>query len=1419
MQVMHDGCNQDRVSWYGGFQTQPCILHPHEGQPGWGFWLNWYGTWEMYDGYSYYCPSGTPKPPANLGACGNGQCPSSPMRGNPVNSSTGNKYQEEVDGKWGGWLQLNRYYNSDSFTRSDHFGAGWRHTYSRSIEGDVYGASVLRQDGKLITFQADPNTHLFSSDTNPYDQLTATHDSNNNVTGWSLHWSETRETEIYDASGSLISIQDPSGFVTTLTYSDASTSTSIAPGPGFLITASDPLGRSLNFSYNADGTLSSILGPDGSTYAYSYNVTPSLTTLSSVSFANGSSRNYAYSPGTNLLTSIVDENSATFATFSYNANGQALTSTHAGGALSFGFTYNSDGSTDVTTPLGSTQHVTYVNPLGVIRVASTSSPCSTCGSNAASTVYDANGNPQQTTDFNGNITLTTYDGNGLLTEKVEGQGKPEQRTIDSTWDPSLRLPLSTTVKDGSGNLVSSKTWVYNARGQVLASCQIDPSTSSSYVCSISGTPPAGVKRTVYSYCDAINSTTCPVVGLLLTEDGPRTDVNDVTTYTYYTASSANGCGTPGSACHQAGDLHTVQDALGHTTTYASYDGAGRVTRITDPNGTNTDITYDPRGRVLTRTYGGATTTYGYDPVGNLTQVTDPDNVVTHYTYDAAHRLTDVTDALGNHIHYTLDNAGNKTAETVYDASNTVKRSIGRTFNALGQLTALRDGLNNTVLNAGFTDSYDANGNLVHTADALGIQRQFSFDSLNRLITTLDNYNGTDPSTRNTTTNYGYDVRDNLVQLTDPTNLVTTYTLDGLNNQTALASPDTGASTATFDAAGNQLSRTDARGILATSSYDALNRVVSTTYADASLNVAYYYDEANTITGCAASQPLGRLTRIVEVAVTTIYCYDGRGNVIGKTQTQGLVTDNMSMAYTSGDRLQSLTYPRGTIVSYTRNANGQIGAATLTPNGGTAASAVSNVTYLPFGPVLSYTLGNGQMVTRTYDANYNFTDVVSPVLAIHVARDALGNVVALGSTPGANPATETYSYDPLYRLTSVIDGAATVQAFTYNAAGDRLSKVGLGLATGTYDYEPGTHRLNAVGTGARSLDANGNTTAIVSAGQTYGFGYNGRNRMTVVQTGGQTVGTYVYNVRGERVRKSNTPQAANDARYVYGFDNNIIAETGSINRDYIWIDDLPIAILDVSTGSTSVSYIHADSLATPRVVSDASGTIIWQWPYASNVFGESAPTGSYKLNLRFSGQYFDDESAASYNFARTYDSGIGRYLQSDPDGLAGGPNTYLYALGQPLHLKDPSGLQSVVQCGNPAFAAQCAAAGIGGAAVAAEAAKQAAAASAAAAGSNASTSSPANCPAKDDPCPPLYARIVELRDEIRTRYYQMLEDKNDLYMTRPTGPNSWAGHQEQYENKQEALRGVIYLANGAGCLSYPTDAWEWATKPPPNRPGR
>ncbi|MFC0085206.1 RHS repeat-associated core domain-containing protein [Dyella flava] len=896
-----------------------------------------------------------------------------------------------------------------------------------------------------------------------------------------------------------------------------------------------------------------------------------------------------------------------------------------------------------------------------------------CNQPWASRKYDSNGYPSSYTDFNGNVTTPTYNSIGLLTQQIDAQGSTSQRTTNLTWNTTLRVPLTRTVSNASGTLISSTQWVYNTLGQVLARCDIDPTNGadSGYSCSNTGTVPAGVRRSTYTYCTTVG-TGCPLVGLMLTATGPRTDLTQTTSYSYYTSSSTTNCGTPGAACYQPGDLYQITDALGHVTTIASYDADGRPTRITDANGVNTDLTYTPRGWLATRTVGGAQTSFTYTAYGAVQTITDPDGVTTTYGYDTAHRLISITDALGNYIQYTLDAAGDKTAEQIYDSSGTLHKSLARTFNTLGQLTTVVDGLSNTVFNASATGSYDANGNLIQSSDGLGIQRQLGYDALNRLVQTIDNYNGSDPATQNTTTGYQYDSLDRLTQVTDPSNLSTTYQYDGLSDATGQSSPDTDATSRTFDAAGNVLTRTDAKGITATNTYDAQNRLTSTSYPDSTQNITYTYDEGNSITGCSTSDPIGRLTRIVENSVTTVFCHDAFGRVIQRQTITATATDTRGYSYTTAGRLSGVVYADGSMVSYTRDGDGRIQSISATPAGGTASTVASTFTYQPFGPVSGYTLGNGQVIVRSYDANYRLTDLTSPVFNLHVARDAMGDITAIGSAPGANPAIETYAYDPLYRLLSVTEANGSVlESVTYNPTGDRLTKTGSGLDAGTYTYNANTHQLNAVGNNAFSVDADGNTTAMTQAGSTYGFGYNDRNRMTVAQLGGSTIATYLYDALGERIQKVT---GAAMERYDYNEAGQLLGEYGATNRDYIWMGGIPVANIDTVNGVSTISYVTADQLGTARAIADVNGNTIWQRPYQGNPWNEVAPTSNgYVYNLGFPGQYFDAETGQFYNLNRYYDAGRGGYDQPDPIGQLGGIGLYIYGLNNPLLHNDPMGL--------------------------------------------------------------------------------------------------------------------------------------------------
>ena len=116
---------------------------------------------------------------------------------------------------------------------------------------------------------------------------------------------------------------------------------------------------------------------------------------------------------------------------------------------------------------------------------------------------------------------------------------------------------------------------------------------------------------------------------------------------------------------------------------------------------------------------------------------------------------------------------------------------------------------------------------------------------------------------------------------------------------------------------------------------------------------------------------------------------------------------------------------------------------------------------------------------------------------------------------------------------------------------------------------------------------------------------------------------------------------------------------------------PVAQIDTS----DISYLHSDHLYTPRLGTDELQATVWQWE--SDAFGNSEPQiETVEMNLRFPGQYRDSESGLFYNWNRYYDSGLGRYVTSDPIGLEGGFNTYGYVEGSPLMYFDLYGLQPI-----------------------------------------------------------------------------------------------------------------------------------------------
>lgn len=696
-------------------------------------------------------------------------------------------------------------------------------------------------------------------------------------------------------------------------------------------------------------------------------------------------------------------------------------------------------------------------------------------------------------------------------------------------------------------------------------------------------------------------------GRLTGVDGPRTDVADQSTYAY----------------DVQGNLESVTNALGHVTTVLSRDGAGRVAQTQDANGVLTSYAYDPRGRATSITTGGATTSFTYKSTGLLATVTPPTGGTITYSYDAAHRLIKVKDSAGNYEAYTYNNAGDLLSKNGYDSGNVLRRAQTYAYNLYGRLQQVTGAQGQTT-----SYTYDIYSNVdqpVSTQDALGHQTQYAYDALERVVGVTNPLQGQ--------VDIKHDATGDVGQVTDPGNATTQYTRNGFGEVLTVASPDTGTTVFTRDAGGNIVQKTDARGVTSTYAYDALDRLTSISYPDSSLNVTLTYDQG--------ANGIGRLTSVQDAAGTRTFTYDVRGNLTAQDLVADGVTVSVDYGYNLGDKVTSMVYPSGSQVVYTRNSRGKITA--ISRNG---QNLLTSRLYEAGGFVKSQTWGNGRVETKTYDLDGQLATwtLGGGLLNRTYGYDTVGNVLSYENM--------TFTYDALDRIT-----AEPGQSFSYDANSNRLSDV-----DGSYSYTAASNRMATGPPGPVTLDAAGNT--LTFAGQTYT--YNDAGRMATATVGGQT-SSYTYYENQLRASKT-----VNGVATLFHYDpaGRLIAETddaGSVLREYIWDDDVPVAQVEGAT----VTYLHTDQLGTPRLGTSQAGGEVWRW--GSDAFGTSPPTGSVTVNLRFPGQYYDAETGLHQNWHRTYDPLSGRYVESDPIGLAGGWNTYGYVAGNTLGYTDPSGL--------------------------------------------------------------------------------------------------------------------------------------------------
>lgn len=1265
--------------------------------------------------------------------------------GNVCDPATGNKYHEEVDYLGGGPFPLRfaRYFNSLSWDFWSEFesvrgriGPNWRSTYDRNLipfsaAGSSF-ASYARQDGARWLFTQAQGSWLADADLVVSMQGTGS--------GWTLRNADD-ELETYDNLGRLVSITNRAGLQQTLTYDST----------GHVATVRDPFGRTLTFTYDWLGRIATMTDPAGGAYTYAYD-DYGVYSLLSVTYPDGSVRSYVYNePENNLaglvyaLTGILDENGQRYATYRYDDQGRVFYTERAGGADSATLSYKGGSTTAVTDGLATTRQYDFQTLLGVKRNTGITQPCPGCAASisVSSRAYDQNGNLASRTNFNGNLTCYSYDLTrnleiarieGLTGAACPGAAVPGvTRIITTEWDTSFRLPHRIAEPK------RITTYVYDSHGTVaFKSIQATSDADGSQGFSASA---VGAPRT-WNYTNTYSTST---PGLLVRQvvDGPRSDVADLTTYVW----------------DESGNLIAVSNALGDVTTLGGYDPNGRAQQITDPNGLTTTLAYDARGRITSRSVGGAVTSYSYDAAGQLVQVTFPDGSALAYAYDSAHRLTQVRDNLGNKIVYTLDAMGNSVQEQVFDGKGVLARSRARAYDSLNRLAQDIGGVHPATEVTLY--GYDGQGNVTSVTDPLGHVTSSVYDALNRLVKVVDPAAGT--------TQYTYNGLDQVKQITDPRSLATSYSLDGLGNLVKLQSPDIGTTTSSYDEAGNLISRTDARGVVATFTYDALNRVTQAVYAPPSgasiapVTLLYSYDQG--VNG------RGHLTGFSDPSGTTSYSYDQQGRLVRDQHTVAGVSYATGYSYDKAGRLSRVTYPSGRTLDYGYDIQGRISRID-TSYKGISQSVAGSITYQPFGGINGLTFGNAQSYSRSYDLDGRVTSYSQPSGVRSLSYDDAGRVTTL-SVPSNPLLNQSFGYDSLDRLTSWISVSSS-QSFGYDLIGNRTSQ-SVGINTYAYTYPTASNRLMATSgpNNPRSYQYDASGDIVADATRT--FGYDARGRLTQATYWNLGVG-FQFNALNQRVTKS--PAGAPTVVSHYDATGRLIAESavqGPMLREYLWLDNQPVALVDYDldqdgipdvldncitvpnpsqydpngtgignacngdfTGDGLVNladqralqlavlgltpkglkydlngdglvnaidltlltqrlglapgpsglkgqappprlyFVYTDHLNSARSVVHMQGTEVWRWdnadPFGGNGANQDVDGDGVLLlyNLRFPGQYFDQETGLFYNSARDYDPSTGRYIEPrSAPRQRGSIDPFNYAGDNPLKSADPS----------------------------------------------------------------------------------------------------------------------------------------------------
>jgi len=758
----------------------------------------------------------------------------------------------------------------------------------------------------------------------------------------------------------------------------------------------------------------------------------------------------------------------------------------------------------------------------------------------------------------------------------------------------------------------------------------------------------------------------------------------------------------------------VTDSRGFVTRY-QHNANGQIVTEVSPTGGKSETEYDDLSRIIRQVDpNGGAIVYEYDAMGNRAKITDqlenswnvtfnefhqpvqldaPNGGVWKRVYDDRHRLIETVNPLGASWNLEYDQYGNLISST--DPEGAAYR---QSFFANGILRDISDPLGNLT-----SFQFDAYGRIAGKTGPLGDITLFDYDEAGNPVSIL--------FPDKTAIQGEYDTKNNLISFTDGEGRTTRYRygscgrlmekIDPLDNSVKY---EWGTEPGCLDRVINE------KGEVYSFERDGSGNIVRETGFDARVH-QFEFDAAGRCRAATNNlgertvytrNPQGKLTgELMQGGETTAFGYDPLGNIISavnKTCKVAFERDPLGriVRETQGDEWVETVYDavnnvvknttgRGLTVTYSHDANGN--AVGLVTGDGHAMSFTRNA----YGDEVSRLLPGkrarldqkfdavGQLVEQRLQvqpkgvsAALSFTDQITGSAGTVISRDyrynRAGSLMTIND--GFWGATE-YVYDPGDRLIRAVREKGASERFSYDATGNIISH-DADERVRPSEFTAG-NQIVCTGDTRFEFDGNGRRTRKIEnasspSPEEWIYTWDERDQLTAITRPDGTVWNYRYDALGRRIAK----ESPHSRESFVWYGNVVIHHLVNDDDPVSWLFDqgtsCPLGKIEKGRFYTVVN----DQLGTPRELVDEEGTIVWSVQQKSWGEVDQVRISDVACQIRFQGQWFDDESGLCYNRFRYYDGRVGQFVSKDPIRVKGGLNEYGFVIN-PISFIDRFGL--------------------------------------------------------------------------------------------------------------------------------------------------